>query len=189
MTEDQQKSSPVSSEALERLLARRAEFLRFVEKRVDSRATAEDILQSAFVRGIEKGSTLRDEESAVAWFYRLLRNAVIDHYRSQGSAHRLFEAWPENLDVSGEPVEFVKNEVCHCVADVLDDLKPQYREALRIVDIEERPTSELAKQSGITPNNATVRVHRAREALRTQVKMTCGACAEHRCVDCVCKRA
>lgn len=73
------------------MLERRDDFLRFVEKRVDSRATAEDILQSAFVRGIEKESTLRDEESAVAWFYRLLRNAVIDHYRSKRSADRLFE--------------------------------------------------------------------------------------------------
>lgn len=183
------ESNPSASGPLERILGRRAEFLRFLEKRVGSHAAAEDILQSAFLRGIEKQSSLREEERAVAWFYRLLRNAVIDHYRSQGSANRVLEAWPENLDVAGPQVEFVKNEVCHCVADVLDDLKPQYREALRIVDIEERHIRDLAEQSGITANNATVRVHRAREALRTQVRMTCGACAEHRCVDCVCKHS
>jgi RNA polymerase sigma-70 factor (ECF subfamily) len=189
MTDDQPKSSPVTGDALECLLARRDDFLRFVEKRVDSRATAEDILQSAFVRGIEKESTLRDEESAVAWFYRLLRNAVIDHYRSAGSAGRLFEQWPEGLDVSGEPVEFVRDEICHCVRHMLEELKPEYGEALRMVDIEEQPVSELAKQSGITTNNANVRLHRAREALRKQVRMVCGSCAEHRCVDCRCKHS
>jgi RNA polymerase sigma factor (sigma-70 family) len=136
-----------------------------------------------------KESTLRDEESAVAWFYRLLRNAVIDHYRAQGSVGRLFEQWPEGLDIPGEPVEFVKNEICRCVGHVLEELKPEYGEALRLVDIEERPISVLAKQSGITPNNATVRVHRAREGLRKQVRKVCGSCAEHRWVDCRCKRS
>ena len=176
-----------SNRIIQRLLERRDEFLQFVENRVDSPASAEDILQSAFLRGMEKETTLRDEENAVAWFYRLLRNAVIDHYRSQGSVARLFERWPEGLDVPGEPVEFVKNEICRCVRHVLDELKPEYGEALRLVDIEERPITELAKQSGITANNATVRVHRAREALRKQVRKVCGSCAEHRCVDCHCK--
>ena len=46
-----------------------------------SRETAEDILQEAFGRALTRVDTLRDDESAVAWFYRLLRNAVIDHYR------------------------------------------------------------------------------------------------------------
>ncbi len=179
----------VTGNALERLLARRDEFLRFVEKRVDSRATAEDILQSAFVRGIEKKSSLRDEESAVAWFYRLLRNAVVDHYRSHGSHARVFEQWPEGLDVPGEPVEFVRNEICRCVSHMFEELKPEYGEALRIVDIQELPIRELAKQSAITTNNATVRVHRAREALRKQVRLVCGTCAEHRCVDCRCKHS
>ena len=182
-------SSQPNSQILERLLAHRDEFLRFVEKRVDSRATAEDILQSAFVRGIESAAALRVEESAVAWFYRLLRNAVVDHYRSQGSTKRLFEEWPEGLDVPGEPVEFVKNEICRCVGDVLGELKAEYGEALRTVDVEEQPVAELAKKRGITTNNANVRVHRAREALRKQVRVVCGTCAEHGCIDCHCKRA
>ena len=179
----------VSEGLLDRLLTRRDEFLKFIERRVDSRATAEDILQSAFVRGIEKEGALRDEERAVAWFYRLLRNAVIDHYRSKGTRSKFLEEWPENLDVAGEPVEFVKNEICTCVTHVLEEIKPQYVEALKVVDIQERPISDLAKHTGISTNNATVRVHRAREALRKQVELTCGACATHGCVDCRCKKA
>src|SRR5512146_319684 len=113
MTEHQQKSEGGNGKVLERLLARRSDFLRFLEGRVESHAVAEDILQSAFVRGMEKASTLRDEESVVAWFYRVLRTAVIDHYRSRQSTARIFEGWPENLDVPGQPVEFVRNEICH----------------------------------------------------------------------------
>jgi DNA-directed RNA polymerase specialized sigma24 family protein len=52
---------------------------------VKSRALAEDILQDAFVRGVNKLDTLRSDESAIAWFYRVLRNAIIDHRRPLGS--------------------------------------------------------------------------------------------------------
>lgn len=187
MTEHQQKSELSAGEPLEQLLARRGDFLHFLEKRVESRTVAEDILQSAFVRGMEKASTLRDQESVVAWFYRMLRNSVIDHYRSRESSARFLDEWPEGLDVPGQPIEFVKNEICQCVGTVLAELKPEYRDALQSVDIEEHPITEFAEQSGITANNANVRVHRAREALKKQVSKVCGTCAEHRCVDCTCK--
>lgn len=55
----------LSPHTLSRLLESRRWFLSFVQGRV---ASAEDILQSAFVKGIEKGGELRDEEKAVAWF-------------------------------------------------------------------------------------------------------------------------
>ena len=45
-------------------------------------------------------------------------------------------------------------------------LKPEYRDALRVVDLEDGKLSDLAEQSGITAENAAVRVHRARKALR-----------------------
>lgn len=75
---------------------------------------------------------------------------------------------PEGLDLPGRPEELVKNKICRCVAGGLEELKPEYREALRIVDIDEQPVAKLAEQYGITENNAAVRVHRARGALRNE---------------------
>jgi RNA polymerase sigma-70 factor (ECF subfamily) len=62
----------------------------------------------------------------------------------------------------------------------------EYREAIQLVDLEDRSLRELAAKVGIAENNAGVRVHRAREALRKAVKTACGTCAEHGCVDCRC---
>jgi RNA polymerase sigma-70 factor (ECF subfamily) len=70
---------------------------------------------------------------------------------------------------------------------VLTALKPEYREALETVDLGEATPGELASRVGISINNATVRVHRARQALQREVKRTCGVCAEHGCIDCRCK--
>jgi RNA polymerase sigma-70 factor, ECF subfamily len=183
----EQHPKPINSDVLDALLSRRKEFLGFLEKRLGSRATAEDVLQSAFVRGIERGGDIREEESVVAWFYRLLRNAVIDHYRRHASTNRAMEGFAREMQGAEVPSPDIKNEICQCVTRVLTELKPEYKEALEVVDIGEASPGDLATRAGISANNATVRVHRARRALQKQVKLTCGACAEHGCVDCRCK--
>ena len=57
------------------LLNLRLQFLGFIERRLHDRGLAEDILQSAYLRALEASGKLRKDESAVAWFYRILRNA------------------------------------------------------------------------------------------------------------------
>jgi RNA polymerase sigma-70 factor (ECF subfamily) len=59
---------------------------------VGGREAAEDVLQAALVKGFERGSSIRGEESVVAWFYRVLRNAVTDHYRHRAVEIRSLKA-------------------------------------------------------------------------------------------------
>ena len=102
----------------------------------------------------------------------------------------LIAQWmPFARDMEGAevPAPDLKNEICQCVSRVLGGLKPEYREALEIVDIGDEGPGDLAAKANISANNATVRIHRARRALEKQVRLTCGACAEHGCVDCRCK--
>lgn len=181
--------SALSDAAFQQLLANRAKFVSFVQKHVNSSSDAEDIVQSAFVRSVEKADTIDDEESVVAWFYRVLRNAIIDHYRRRAARDRGTEAFAREMRDLDQRLAFDpsdRNEVCQCVKPLMDALKPEYRDALNLIDIEEKPLRELASTSGISENNAAVRVHRARQALRKQVQLTCGACATHGCIDCRC---
>jgi DNA-directed RNA polymerase specialized sigma24 family protein len=67
-----------------------------------------------------------------------------------------------------------------------ETLKPEYASALRRIDVEGISVRGYAVELGIAANNAAVRVHRAREALRKLVTMSCGTCAEHGCLDCTC---
>jgi RNA polymerase sigma-70 factor (ECF subfamily) len=180
------ESSPALSEqAIARLVEGHRDFLAFVEKRVESRAAAEDILQAAFVRGLERGGSV-DDEKAVAWFYRVLRNAVIDHYRRRSSSAQLADAWGREFSEKQEPEGELRREICECVSGLVATLKPEYRDALRTVDLEDGSLADLARQAGISPENAAVRMHRARKALRREVERACGTCAEHGCFDCRC---
>jgi RNA polymerase sigma-70 factor (ECF subfamily) len=177
---------PVSAEVVRRLVDNHREFLRFLERRVGSKALAEDILQEAFARGLDKIDTLRSDESAVAWFYRTLRNAVLDHYRRSDAAARALAAFAEEIAVAEEPAEETRGAVCQCVARLAETLKPEYAEALQRIEVEGVPVKAFAEERGISANNAAVRIFRAREALRKQVAASCGTCAEHGCLDCTC---
>jgi RNA polymerase sigma-70 factor (ECF subfamily) len=176
----------MQTEAIAGLAGQRNQFLYFVERRVDSRATAEDILQSAYIRAIEHAPALRSEESAAAWFYRILRNAVIDHYRHRTVEDRALEHWAQDLATEAAPDLQTEAIVCGCIDEVIPNLKPSYSEILRTVDLAGQSLEAFASNAGITTGNATVRIHRARQALKKQLIKVCSLCAKLACVDCTC---
>lgn len=161
------------------------QFLAFLQRRVRDPQVAEDLLQEAFVRGIHRADTLRDEESAVAWFYRMLRNAVIDHYRRDDAKRRKLERFASELDPAGPDPELAE-AICQCVVSLAATLKPDFAEAIRRIDVDGAAVKDFAAEKGLTANNAGVRVFRARAALREQVARSCGSCATHGCLDCTC---
>lgn len=171
------------------LLDHRKQFLGFVQRRVADSSQAEDILQAAYIRALQHGGELRAEESVVAWFYRILRNAVIDHYRRRATEGKALEAWGQELETEVSPSYEIQNEVCACLGPVLDALTPNYAELLRAVDLNEQPLSDFARQHNLSTTNAGVRAHRARAALRKQLIRTCGVCAKHACIDCTCRKS
>src|SRR3954470_22583032 len=176
---------PSREEMFAALAGQRHTFLSFLERRVGHREMAEDVLQEAFARSLDK-LPLGSEESAVAWFYRVLRNAVIDHYRRAGASERALADLGRKLDEEAPPALDERNAVCRCVTRLSETIKPEYALALRRIDVEGVAVQEFAAEAGITPNNARVRLFRARETLRKRVVRWCGSCAERGCVDCTC---
>jgi RNA polymerase sigma-70 factor (ECF subfamily) len=53
------------------------------------------------------------------------------------------------------------------VRRAIEELPPSYRTVLMLRDIEELDTDETASMLGISQNAVKVRLHRARQALRT----------------------
>lgn len=171
---------------LEVLVENHRAFLRFLERRTGSREAAEDILQDAFARNLERLPEV-PAEALVLWFYRVLRNSVIDQSRRRGARERALSAFAAELETAAEdPPEDVRNEVCQCVLRLAGTLKPEYAEALKAVDVDEMPVKGFAEASGITTSNAGVRLMRARKALKERLVKSCGTCADHGCLDCSC---
>jgi RNA polymerase sigma-70 factor (ECF subfamily) len=161
-------------------------FLRYLERRLGDRALAEDILQDAFTRNLDRFGDV-PEEALVPWFYRVLRNALIDWTRRRGTETRALAALATELEGSAAPPEDLHQAICACVGRLAETLKPEYRDAILAVDVQETPVKAFADAAGLTPSNAGVRVFRARAALRRRVVESCGTCAEHGCLDCSCR--
>ncbi len=174
-----------NDEVVETLLSARPAFLRFLERRLGSRALAEDVLQDAYVRGWQQHQRI-EPATAVPWFYRVLRNALIDRARREGASAATLARLALELDGEHEAAPDAREVSCRCVLRLTDALKPEYAHALRALEVEGQSLAQYADAVGITANNAGVRVHRARAALEKQVKASCGRCAEQGCGDCSC---
>lgn len=162
-------------------------FLRFLERRIGRRELAEELLQEAFTRGIACGRSLRDDESVVAWFYRLLRNVMIDHLRRHSAEERGRAAFArEETAAAAEPDQELVDTICACVGSLVGTLRPDYATAIQQVDLGGESLQSFATAQNITRGNAAVRLFRARQALRLRVEQSCGTCATHGCYQCEC---
>jgi RNA polymerase sigma factor (sigma-70 family) len=167
------------------LITQRERFLCFVERRVRDRAAAEDILQAAYGRAI--AGTLHNDDSATAWFYRILRNAIIDFYRHRAVESRILKPLESGVDSPQENIP--ERNICPCLKGAIDDLRPAYGEIIREVELADDSSgglNEFARRSGIATGNAAVRAHRARKALQESLRRICGSCAGAGCLDCPC---
>jgi RNA polymerase sigma-70 factor (ECF subfamily) len=181
-------SGTANAHRIDLLVRRKAEFLRFLERRLGSRADAEDLLQDALLQVVGHENSLRDDEKLVPWFYRILRNLLVDHYRHKAALRRLREQVAGDADTATGIDEELFEATYPCVNDVAATLKAEYGELIRRVELADEPLQEVARELGITPNNASVRLHRARQALREGLAAMCGACVEHACLDCSCRK-
>jgi RNA polymerase sigma factor (sigma-70 family) len=166
-------------------------FLRFLRRRVQPRDAAEEILHDSVIRGITRGASLRDEQAVLPWFYRMLRNAIIDHARSESAKQRALSALESEMaSHTGAPSDRqLIDTICNCVTALVEALRADYAKALKRVDLGGEPIEAFARTSGITRGNASVRLFRARRALRRAIDRNCGACAEHGGYLCECRGA
>ena len=160
----------------------------FLRARLGSDEEAEEVLQAAYVKGLRSAAAPKGEKPVRAWFFRILRNALTDHYRRRAARAKHEQAAAKERPLSARDEDRLEKAVCRCMHDLIPGLKPEYGEILRRAELDEEPLPKVAKRLGLTRNNATVRLHRARRSLKEKLLQACGACAAHGCLDCSCRR-
>ena len=169
------------SALVERLLAQhRIELLAFVRSRGRGRVVAEDVVQQVAVQALNNAERLRDPSSGRAWLFRITRNVLADELRRPRpiEVEIIDDQLADEVDDEGER--------CACVLTVVQGLKPEYSSLLARVVVEDQPVSDVAKALGITANNAMVRLHRARTALKQRLIDHCGTDSLRACLNCAC---
>lgn len=182
---------PHLNDMIQQLLGHESAFRVFLRRRVGDETLAEDLLQQSIVRAVQSHHSVRNDDSVVAWFYTIIRHTLIDYYRSKGADARRNEAFLQELTLSGDdkepPLDEVKATVCTCLHRLLPMLRSNYSELIRRIDLEDESPKRVAEELKISQNNLTVRLHRARQALRASLEQSCGVCSTHGCLNCTCE--
>ena len=155
-------------------------LLRVARRILRSEEDARDAVQDAFISAYKSIGRFASSSRLSTWLHRIVVNTSLMRLRTQRrhpeediEAHlpRFLEdghqvepsvAWSEPAD---EMVQ--REEVRGIVRAAIDRLPEQYRIVLLLRDIEEMTTEETAEALGITANAVKIRLHRARQALRT----------------------
>ena len=152
-------------------------LLGFIHGRVESTEIAEDILQDVFIK-IQKGlARLQDNERIESWIYQIVRNAVVDHYRSR----KAFEELPQSL-TAPEPEQEAqaRYEISACLKPMIETLPPSYRDALLLSEFEGLKQKQVAETLGLSVSGAKSRVQRGRAMVLDLLTDCCRFERDHR---------
>jgi len=171
------------------------------------REEAADAVQDALVSALRAsgprpadgtaGAAFRGESAVTTWLHRIVVNACLMRirrrerkpeesiddflpaYEADGHTVEKFQPWGNSA------IERLEKQETHALVRAsIDRLPETYRTALLLRDIEEMDSEEAAAVLGITPNALKIRVHRARQALRTLLDPHFGRPGENRRAEC-----
>ncbi len=143
-------------------------------------ADAMDAVQDAFVSFFRALGEFKQESRLSTWFQRIVINAALMKRRAKARRpeRRIEDLLPrfqpdghriDPLPAWGASVEELvhTDELRRLVREKIDLLPDEYRNVVLLRDIEQLDTAEAAATLGDTPGAVKVRLHRARQALRT----------------------
>lgn len=159
------------------LAAERPRQMRFLRSRLPSQQDAEDAWQDAAIKFLQHAESLGAAVRPQAWMGVTLRRLVVDRYRRAAVRRRTLDALavqpaPDAADTDEDLVA-----PSDCLKAALRELKSEYRQILAETYLDERPLKAVAHHLELTANNAAVRLHRARNALRQVMAEKCQSCA------------
>jgi RNA polymerase sigma-70 factor (ECF subfamily) len=170
-----QAGNPDAFETLVRLHGGR--LLSVARRFLPNNEDAQDAVQEAFIKAFRAIGTFEERAQLHTWLHRILVNTALMKIRSrkrrpeesiddllptfQSDGHQTTESreWSDAI--------FERKETAAIVRHAIAQLPDQYRLVLTLRDIEERDTIETAAALGTTTTVVKVRLHRARQALRT----------------------
>lgn len=141
---------------------------------------AADAVQDAFLSAFRSIQAFAGNSRIGTWLHRIVVNACLMKLRSAKSRTTTsIESLLPTFDETGHHARRVSSwgapppERLHAaelrarVRECIEDLPEPYRVVLLLRDIEELDTQETAERLAISPAAVKVRLHRARQALRT----------------------
>ncbi len=154
-------------------------IFRYIMSMVQDTSEAEDLTQETFVRAYRSRDTLREEGAQITWLYRIATHVCLDRLRQYARRNpKETETDLDEMDVS-EPDALSlqkileQDEMSSCIQQYLSRLPDTYRAAIMLHDMHELDAPEIAQLLGESLANVKIRLHRARQKLRSALEEGC----------------
>jgi RNA polymerase sigma-70 factor (ECF subfamily) len=145
-----------------------------------SRPDAEEVVQDAFWRVVQKIETFRGDAAFGSWLYRITTNCAYSTLRVRRARHQ--ETWmhegsvmvdahvPEFQDWSARIADpALQFELRNVLTAALDSLPEAYRAIVVLRDVEELSLQDVSQITGLSVGAVKTRTHRARLVLRERL--------------------
>lgn len=171
---------PAETSSFEELVRACAPRMLATAARIVGRAEAEDVVQDAFLSAFKAIDDFKHDAKIATWLHRIVINAALMRLRRRRARpEEAIDALLPEFDAKGHYIEATidwaasadvaleKRETRALVRRKIEELPDAYREVFVLRDVEELDTEEVARLLGISEGAVKVRLHRARQALRT----------------------
>lgn len=137
---------------------------------VGNDADAEDVVQDAFLRALDRIEQCAPGRTFGPWFFRILITQALNHRRSRKV--RTTEALGETLHGHGEATDAMaeRNELHGVFAAALAELPEIQRTIVQLSDVEGYGSTELATMLDMPAGTVRWHLHQARRALRESLR-------------------
>ncbi len=138
------------------------------------REDAEDVVQDAFLRALERIDQCDPARPFGPWFFRIVATTAINKQRSARRRQTEELSEREISDAVGPADAASLSALRQDVDASLSTLPPVQRQLIELVTFEEFTPTEAAQLLEIPPGTARWHLHEARKALRTQLQAWLG---------------
>ena len=143
-------------------------LLRFTDRMLSDRASAEEVTQEVFLKVISRAHQYDGRAAVGSWLFAIAANACRDRRRRDRRASIVpLESVAEPRS-RGESVEstIASRQRRHAVREALAGLSEEQREALILARYHGMPYAEIARTLGISVGAVKTRIFRAVETLK-----------------------
>ncbi len=150
------------------LIAETENLLKFALRLTGNKSDADDLLQSTFLRALEKADYFEEGTSLRKWASKIMFNMFVTEYRRKTKFETQYDPEPYILAQSISAPQDHQVEL-QSVGDAMEKLSEDHREILMMVCVKDMPYQEVSEALNIPVGTVRSRLSRARENLQMEM--------------------
>ena len=145
---------------VEHILDGQTDFYRLAMSYVKNRDAALDVVQEAIVKALSKVDTVREPAYLKTWFYRILINEAMNHFRRNRNLVSLDEAMADRTAEAPDPGERLD------LYAAIDRLSFQEQTVIKLRYFQDMKLEEIAQATGANLSTVKTRLYKALRKLK-----------------------